>query len=85
MPKIKAEFDKWNSTKGTRTPRAKGEGSSPKKPRGSRSAPANATVIEEDDEVLELDDDEELDDIEPSDEDLAEVDDEVDDEEDDEE
>ena len=79
LPKIKAEFEKWNSTKGTRTPKAEGETKSTRKPRGTRSAPANAVVIEEDEEVLELDDDEELD--EPTDADLDEIDDEADDDE----
>ena len=79
LPKIKAEFEKWNSTKGTRTPKAEGETKSTRKPRGTRSAPAHAVVIEEDEEVLELDDDEELD--EPTDADLDEIDDEADDDE----
>ena len=77
LPKIKAEFEKWNSTKGTRTPKAADGEKAPRKPRGSRQAPSSAVVIEEDEEILELDDDEEL---EPSEDELNEIDDEIDDE-----
>lgn len=67
MAQIKAEFEKWNSTKGTRTAKADG----PKKPRTrAEAAPANAII--EADEELDLDDeepdDDELDDLELDDE-----------------
>lgn len=82
MPKIKKEFDAWNSSKTPRTARSADDKKSTKKPRGSRQAPATAEVIEDDDEVLELEDDE-LED-EPTDDELDDIenDDELDDEDD---
>lgn len=78
LPKIREEFEKWNSGKTTRAPKDSGE-KAPRKSRG-RSAPAHADLIEEDDEILELDDDDELDD-EPSDDELDDIEDELDDDE----
>lgn len=70
LPKIKEEFEKYNSTK---TPRGrKAEGSKTTKTRG-RSAPASAAVIEEDDELLDLDELEE-----PEEDELLELDEEDD-------
>lgn len=66
LPKIKAEFNQWNSTKAHRGPKSEGG------PRGRRQAPRNAQVVEEDYEVVEI---EEEDDLleEPTEEDLAEL------------
>jgi hypothetical protein len=70
LPKIKAEFEKYSTTKKPRGRQA-GEGSTTSKSKG-RSAPASAAVIEEDDELLDLDELEE----EPDDNELLELDDE---------
>jgi len=66
LPQIKAEFDAWNKNRSVRTAR----GSST--PAGKRSAPRNAVVIEEDDDVLEIEEDDDLLDLEedPTEEDL---------------
>lgn len=53
LPKIKAEFDKWNSTKSTRSPRVEGAA------KGKRSAPRNASVVEEDYDLVEFDEEDE--------------------------
>lgn len=67
LPKIKAEFEKWNSTKAVRTP-----SDGPKKPR-TRAEAAPASAVVEDEEELELvddiEDDTELDDLELDDDD----------------
>lgn len=72
MAKIKAEFEKWNSTKGTRTPKAE---SAPKST--SRADRAPATAVVEEDEELDIDDEDptadeldELDDLELDDDEL---------------
>lgn len=70
LPKIRAEFTKWNTTKPVRTPGTKKTAA----PKG-RQAPAGADLIEEDDEVLELDDldepnEDELEDIELDDDEI---------------
>lgn len=70
LPKIREEFENWNSNK---KPRA---AAGPAKKKG-RSAPAAAEVIEHEEEILEFDDDpseEDLDDLDELD-DLAEFDD----------
>ncbi len=83
LPKIKEEFEKWNSTKSTRAPR--GQGAKEQRTSTGRKAPANVQPIEEDDEILELDDDDieelELED-EPTAEDIEELEDEVEEEDD---
>lgn len=75
LPKIREEFEKYNSTKKPRGRQATGASQATKSK--GRAAPASATVIEEDDELLDLDDLEELDD-EPTEDDLEELDDEPD-------
>jgi hypothetical protein len=71
LPKIKAEFEAYQSGKKPRG-RQPSEGGTTKSTKG-RQAPAAATVIAEDEELLDLDD-LELDDEEPSDLDLDEID-----------
>ena len=66
LPQIKAEFDKWNSTKTHRGPKSEGG------PRGRRQAPRNVPVVEEDYEVVEIDEEDDLLE-EPTEEDLAEL------------
>ena len=70
LPKIKAEFEAYQSGKKPRG-RQPSEGGTTKTK--GRQAPAKATVIAEDEELLDLDD-LELDDEEPSDLDLDEID-----------
>jgi hypothetical protein len=69
LPQIKAEFEKYQSTARTRTPKAASD-----KPAAGRRREVPATAIVEDDEELDLDD------MEPDDEEL-EIDDELDDDE----
>lgn len=71
LPKIKAEFEKYNSTKKPRGRQPAGEGTTKTSTRSKgRQAPAAAAVIAEDDELLDLDD---IDD-EPTLDDLEELD-----------
>lgn len=66
LPKIKAEFDKWNSTKSHRGPKSEGQ------VKGRRQAPRNAQVVEEDYEVVEIEEEDDL--LEdPTEEDLADL------------
>ena len=78
LPKIKAEFEKWNSAKPTRTPKAPGKNMTTVK----REAPVSS--IEDVDEELDIEDDEEeptSTDLDELDEDLELDDDELDDDE----